>query len=249
MTPPTEQEILRARDFWGAIVLFFASLFFLWRTSFIPLFGENRAGVKGGDWYNSAALVPLGIFCGLAVLSLVLLAISIRTGGAKIAWTSAGLGWNKGEAWRFATLGIILFFYIAGLVPRVDFIIASGLMITALIHGYHGGYLQRMTLAAGTVSIAGLYAMIAHLPRAEWKQHDDDVVALILWIALTAWILLTDRKSKIARAIPVIAMIAPLILVLAMAFGFRQNVPKRGGLFFSQIEYHYFVTLKPLWSR
>jgi hypothetical protein len=47
--------------------------------------------------------------------------------------------------------------------------------------------------------------------------------------------------------VPVIAILAPVILVCAMAFGFRQNVPNRGGLIFSQIEYHYYVTLRPLW--
>ena len=45
------------------------------------------------------------------------------------------------------------------------------------------------------------------------------------------------------------AVLVPLMLVLAMAFGFRQNVPNRSGLLFSQIEYHYYVTLKPLWAK
>lgn len=51
------------------------------------------------------------------------------------------------------------------------------------------------------------------------------------------------------RLTPVIAVAAPLILVCAMAFGFRQNVPARGGLIFKQIEYHWYVTLKPLRDR
>lgn len=249
MTKPTEKEVLRARDFWGALVLLCVSVFFLWRTSFIPLWGENRAGVSGGDWYNSAALVPLGIFSGMLILSLVLLSIAIKDGGGRIAFTSAGLGWDRAEAWRFFTLAVILFFYIAGLVPRVDFIICSGLMITALIYGYHGGHLERMTLAMIVLTIPGVYAMIMHLPRSEWTVHDDDIVALVMWIALSFWVLIHAKGDKVARAIPMIAIIAPLILVLAMAFGFRQNIPNRGGLFFKQIEYHYFVTLKPLWSR
>ena len=68
------------------------------------------------------------------------------------------------------------------------------------------------------------------------------------------------RRSRLTRsrfgaridfriAIPVIAVVAPLILILAMAYGFRQNVPNRGGLIFKQIEYQYFVNIKPLWSR
>lgn len=249
LNSPTEQEILRARDFWGAIVLFFLSVFFLWRTSFIPLFGQNRAGVSGADWYNSAALVPFGIFGALLVLSLVLMNISIKAGGARLALTRTGIGWNRSEALRFSTLALILFFYIVGLVPRVDFIIGSGLLITALIFGYHGGRSDRMILVTLIVAIAGLYALAAHLPRSEWKAHDDDWVALALWFGLTLWVLATNRKDRVARAIPIIAILAPTLLVLAMAFGFRQNVPNRSGLLFSQIEYHYFVNIKPLWSR
>ena len=249
LNSPTEQEILRARDFWGAIVLFFLSVFFLWRTSFIPLFGQNRAGVSGADWYNSAALVPFGIFGALLVLSLVLMNISIKAGGARLALTRIGIGWNRSEALRFSKLALILFFYIVGLVPRVDFIIGSGLLITALIFGYHGGRSDRMILVTLIVAIAGLYAFAAHLPRSEWKAHDDDWVALALWFGLTLWVLATNRKDRVARAIPIIAILAPTLLVLAMAFGFRQNVPNRSGLLFSQIEYHYFVHIKPLWSR
>lgn len=242
------QLILRARDFWGALVLLGLSIFFLWRTSFIPLWGENRAGVTGGDWYNSAALVPLGIFSAMLVLSLVLLRTAVREGGAQRALSAVGIGWNRTEALRFATLAVILFAYIAGLVPRVDFILCSGLLITALIYGYHGGHTARMVLVAAVVGLAGFYAMILHLPRAEWARHDDDWLVCALWIALTVWILWRERGNRLARAIPVIAVLTPTILVCAMAFGFRQNVPNRGGLIFKQIEYHYYVTLKPIWS-
>lgn len=244
-----EMRVLRARDFWGALTLLVTAIFFLWRTSAIPFFGGSRAGVSGGDWFNSAALVPFGIFGALLFLALVLLGISIRSGGARLALSAAGIGWNRAEAVRFGTIALILFFYIAGLVPRVDFILGSGLLITALIYGYHGGHLPRMGLAAGAVALPGLYAMVVHLPRAEWQQHDDDVVTLVTWALLTAWVLLRGRGNRVARNIPVIALLAPTLLVTAMAFGFRQNVPNRGGLIFKQIEYHYFVTLKPLWSR
>ncbi|MEP2716850.1 hypothetical protein [Pseudophaeobacter sp.] len=246
----TEQiMILRARDFWASIVLFALSLFFLWRTSFIPLWGDNKAGVTGGDWYNSAALVPLGIFSAMLVLSLVLMRIAIKAGGAERALSAVGIGWDRAEALRFSSIAVILFFYIAGLVPRVDFILCSGLLITALIYGYHGGHPRRMLLSAAIVSLAGAYAMALHLPRSEWRLHDDDWLTLVLWLGLTLWVLARARGDRVARAIPVIAVTAPLVLVCAMAFGFRQNVPNRGGLIFKSIEYHYYVTLKPLWSQ
>ncbi|WP_072792701.1 hypothetical protein [Cognatishimia maritima] len=249
MDQPEETAILRARDFWTSLVLIVLSLFFLWETTSIPLFGENRAGVSGGDWYNSAALVPFGLFGGLFLLAIGLLVISIRAGGAARAMSSVGLGWDGSEALRFGTIGMTIAAYVIGLVPRVDFIICSGLLITALIYGYRGGHAQRMILTAVVVGVAGLYAFVANLPQSDWKLHDDDWITLILWIALTAFIFVRHPRDRMSRVIPVIALVAPAILVCAMAFGFRQNVPNRGGLFFKTIEYHYYVSLKPLWSQ
>ena len=60
-----------------------------------------------------------------------------------------------------------------------------------------------------------------------------------------------SRKGPLKRIVkitPVLSIIAPLILVVAMAFGFRQNVPNRTGLLFSHIEYHYYVSIRPLWQ-
>jgi hypothetical protein len=242
-------EILRTRDFWAALVLICSAVFFLWRTSFIPFLGENRAGVSGADWYNSAAIVPFGIWASMLVLGCVLLRIAIRAGGAKRAFTSVGLGWDQHEVLRIASIAVIMIFFIFALVPRVDFILASGLVITAFIYGYHEGKPGRMLLVAGAVAAAGVYALVAHFPQAEWnKPHDDDWVVLAVWLLLTVWMLVQDR-SKVARATPWIAVLTPLVLVTAMAFGFRQNVPNRGGLLFSQIEYHYYVTLRPIWSK
>ena len=241
--------ILRARDFWAALVLIVVSTFFLWRTSYIPLFGGNRAGVSGASWYNSAAIVPLGVFGAMLVLAIILLIIAIRAGGATTALTSVGIGWNRFEAIRFTTIGVIIGSYIAGLVPRVDFILGSGLLITAFIYGFHKGEPRRMVIAAIAVFIPATYAFIVHLPQSEWsKPHDDDWLTLAVWIVLSviAW---RGPRDRVARAVPVIAIAAPLILVCAMAFGFRQNVPNRGGLIFSQIEYQYYVNIRPMWRN
>ena len=239
--------VLRARDFWAALILIAVSAFFLWRTSFIPLFGGNRAGVSGASWYNSAAVVPLGIFGAMFVLAVILLVIAIRAGGAKTALTSVGIGWNGYEAIRFTTIGIIISSYIAGLVPRVDFILSSGLLITALIYGFHTGAPRRMLTSAIAVFIPAAYAFILHFPQSQWSApHDDDWLTLAVWIVLSA-VAWRGPRDAVARAIPIIAITAPIILVCAMAFGFRQNVPNRGGLIFSQIEYQYYVNIRPIW--
>lgn len=241
--------VLRARDFWAALALIAASVFFLWRTSYIPLFGGNRAGVSGASWYNSAAVVPLGVFSALLVLAFVLLVISIRAGGAKTALSAVGIGWNRSEAIRFGTIGVIIGLYIIGLVPRVDFILCSGLVITALIYGFHTGNPRRMVTAAAAVAVPALYALIMHLPQSQWaKPHDDDALTLLVWVVLSvvAW---RGPRNAVARATPLIAVIVPVVLVCAMAFGFRQNVPNRSGLIFSQIEYQYYVNIRPIWRN
>ncbi len=242
-----DTEILRARDFWGALVLMGLSVFFLWKTLDIPLWGGNRAGVNAAAWYNSAAIVPLGIFSALLALSFLLLVMAVRAGGAGRALSAVGIGWNADEALRFVTIAVILFFYIAALVPRVDFILSSGLLITALTFGYHGGIRARMMLSATVMAASGTYALVAHFPRSEWAAHDDDWLTLIVWAALTIWMLIRARGDRVLKIAPIIAVIAPTVLVCAMAFGFRQNVPNRGGLIFKQIEYHYYVTIRPIW--
>lgn len=238
---------LRARDFWASLVLFGVSVLFLWKTGQIPLFGGNRAGVSGADWYNSAAVVPFGIFGLLLCLSLVLMTVSIRSGGASQALSAVGIGWNRVEALRFLTVGLIMTGYVAGLVPRVDFVISSGLVITALIFGYHGGHKGRSLIACAFVLLPAVYAFVRHMPQAQWTALDDDWVTLIAWILFTGVVLFRSKGDRVRRIIPVIAIGAPLVLVCAMAFGFRQNVPARTGLIFKQIEYHYYVTLRPLW--
>ena len=250
MTQPNDNMVLRARDFWGAVVLCAGSLFFLYQTLNIPMWGKNRAGVSGINWYESAAIVPLFIFGALLGLSLCMLAIAIRDGGAARALSSVGLGWDAQEVWRTATMVVILAAYIVGLVPRVDFILASGLLITALVHGYHSGSLRKMGVSASIVLVAALYALVVHFPRSEWsKPHDDDWVTLLAWFILLVIARIQDRQSRVIRALPILSVLVPMVLVSAMAFGFRQNIPNRGGLIFSQIEYHYYVTLKPVWSR
>ncbi|WP_305969017.1 MULTISPECIES: tripartite tricarboxylate transporter TctB family protein [unclassified Mameliella] len=242
-----DQARLRARDFWGALGLIALSLFFLWRTLDIPMGGSNGVGVNSAAWYTSAAIVPLGIFGALLALSLVLLGISIRSGGAAYALSAVGIGWNPREVWRFVAVALMLLAYIAGLVPRVDFILSSALLITALIASFHGHDRPRPLLPLLTVAAAGVYALVAHMPRSEWGQHDDDWVALALLVGLTLWHQWTGHMGRALRLTPVLAVGVPLILVCAMAFGFRQNVPNRGGLIFAKIEYTYYVHLRPIW--
>ncbi|MDJ0613174.1 MAG: hypothetical protein QNJ29_05815 [Rhizobiaceae bacterium] len=248
-----EKTILRVRDFWTSIFLIFLSVFFLFQTSYIPFLDTQVAGVDSADWYNSAALVPYGIFGAMLVLALGLLGIAIKDGGARLALQIAGIGFSKPELLRITCVCLILFFYIFGLVPRVDFILASSLLITCLIWGFHSENRLSMLISTASMATSGLYALAAHFPRSEWtKPHDDDWITLAIFIALTFMMFVLEKRNnsltRVVKLTPLIAITAPLILVMSMAFGFRQNVPNRTGLLFSQIEYHYYVTLRPLWQ-
>lgn len=238
---------LRARDFWSALGLIALSLFFLGRTLAIPLGQHSGAGVSSAGWYTSAAIVPLGIFVALLVLALALLLHSIRSGGAARALSAAGIGWHPQEAWRIASIGVMLLAYIVGLVPRVDFILASGLLITALIAGFHGQRVPRPLVPLLTMGLAAAYAVLRYPSQADWGAPGDDWVALAALVALTLWHQWTGAPGPARRLTPLLAIGVPFLLVCAMAFGFRQNVPNRGGLIFSKIEYTYYVQLRPLW--
>lgn len=248
-----DKIILRARDFWTSLLLLAISVFFLVQTAEIPFLDAKAAGVDSAEWYNSAALVPFGIFGSLLLLSLVLLAVSIKDGGAHYALKASGIGFDSAEFQRLSAIAVILFSYIFGLVPRVDFVICSALMVTCLIWGFHGGSRMAMLISTLAITLPGLYAAIFHFGRDQWtKPQDDDWVTLAAFVALTLVMFWHARKqgavTRVVRITPLVAILCPLLLVLAMAFGFRQNVPNRTGLIFSKIEYHYYVTVKPLFG-
>jgi hypothetical protein len=155
-----------------------------------------------------------------------------------------------GSSGKVAAIAVILLAYIFALVPRVDFVLASALTITALIYGFHEGRARPILLSTAAVAGAGLYALLLHLPQAEWGAAGDDWVALGLWIALSVAAVAETRAhrgrwSPTVLAAPLVGFLVPLALVSAMAFGFRQNVPARTGLLFGVIEHHYYVTLRP----
>lgn len=241
---------LRVWDFWTAIILIVVSLFFIWKTSLIPFFDVNAAGVSGA-WYNSAALIPYGVFISLLLLAVGLLIVAIRDGGATRALQSIGIVKETEEWHRVGYISGILGLYIFALVPRVDFVLASALVISALIFGFHHGVRRDMIRSFIFVAIPGFYALLMHPTRAEWnKPHDDDWLTLAAFLCLcVVSIVIAKRQQRINRVIkitPVVSVIAPLMLVMAMAFGFRQNVPNRTGLLFSKIEYHYYVDVLPM---
>lgn len=251
-----DRRQLRRRDFWTALVLIAASVFFLLETATIPFFEANAAGVQSGRWYNSAALVPYGIFGALLLLAIALLAIAIRDGGApdRTTWPAVRAWLTGTPAARMMAVSLIMLAYIFALVPRVDFAIASALVLLALIYGFHDMRARATVIALVAVLVPAAYALLANFPQGRWSApHDDDWVTLTAFVLLVAAMIVETRRARgrldpFLRAAPAVAVIVPVFLVIVMAFGFRQNVPNRTGLLFQKIEYHYYVTVRPLLS-
>ncbi|MEM1273320.1 MAG: tripartite tricarboxylate transporter TctB family protein [Pseudomonadota bacterium] len=248
-----EKTVLRARDFWTALVLMALAVFFLAKTAEIPFFNTANAGVRSAQWFNSAALVPFGLFGALFLCGVGLLAISIRDGGAARALSATGLRIDRSEVARIGAIALCLLAYVAGLVPRVDFIIASALVLSALFWGFHRGDVSARWKATAIISAAGIYAAVMHLPQAEWRATDDDWVALGAW-ALLVILMLRDARQwpegrKLAAIVAGLSVLVPLCLIMAMAFGFRQNVPARSGVIFSKIELSYYTQVRPWWRE
>ncbi|MEM9320149.1 MAG: tripartite tricarboxylate transporter TctB family protein [Pseudomonadota bacterium] len=245
--------VLRARDFWTSLVLMALAVFFLFKTAEIPFFNTANAGVRTAEWFNSAALVPFGLFGCLFLCAFGLMVISIREGGAARALGDAGIDLDRAELARITALAICLLSYIAGLVPRVDFVIASALVLTALFWGFHRGDSRARWIATALVAAPASYAMLMHLPQSEWRASDDDWVALAAWVILAGAMLYDARNwpegRGVARTMAGLSLAVPLVLVIAMAFGFRQNVPARSGVFFSKIELAYYTQLRPWWRE
>ncbi|QKV19105.1 hypothetical protein [Oricola thermophila] len=248
-----ERTRLRQQDFWTALTLIAVSGFFLFKTSEIPFFQANAAGVESGRWYNSAALVPYGIFAAILLLGVMLLVTAIRQGGTPDAGQFRSVvAWMRSDSvQRMAAGALVMLAYIFALVPRVDFILSSALVLLALIYGFHETRLRATRIALLVVLVPSVYALAAHLPRSEWNaHHDDDWLTLAAFVALTLVMYVEIRRAgrrpdAYLKIAPVIAVAVPILLIIAMAFGFRQNVPNRTGLVFQKIEYHYYVTIKP----
>lgn len=248
----------RRQDFWTALLLIAVSLFFLQQTSEIPFFKADAAGVDAGQWYNSAALVPFCIFGLLLALSIGLLVNAIRQGGLPETVTAGASAWHLVQSWayhsdvaRMVATALIMLAYIFALVPRVDFTIASALVLLALIYGFNATRPRATVIALVTVLLPSLFSLIVFFPRADWgASHLDDYLVLAAFLLLIPIAFVETKKAegkvgRILKLAPWLAFLFPLFLVMVMAFGFRQNIPTRTGLLFQQIEYHYYVTLKP----
>jgi hypothetical protein len=228
---------LRKADFWTSIVLLAVAIGMLAETLSYPLEG-TYAGVRN-VWYVSPALLPLIIAAALVVLSGLLLANAVRTGGARAALrdlsdASAKRIWVASA--DFWIIGGILSGYIYGLLPRVDFVAATTLLLFTLVAIYD---LERSSAArALVVFFITSFAVIA-LALFGWRPGPDTAAAyardgatwaasavsmILVWFAARRDATASARFSRCFW----ISILTPMIVSVAFKYGLLVPLPNEG---------------------
>lgn len=229
---------LRKADFWTSIVLLAVAAGMLLESLTMPLEG-TYAGVQNA-WYVSPALLPLIVTVCLAVLSVILLTNAVRTGGARAALQDlrhpqfARFWANSEEFW---IVSAILFAYIYVLIPIVDFIAATVLLLFVLVTAFDLGSVRAarrvFALFAATAMIVEFIALsgIEFAPRSSGAYWQDafvwTAVVLSFGVAIHAARAEPTSRARLVRCIGV-SILTPLILGPIFKYGLLVPLPNEG---------------------
>lgn len=229
---------LRKADFWTSLVLLAVAAGMLLVALRMPLEG-TYAGVRNA-WYVSPALFPILVAVALTFLSGILLANAVRTGGARAALQGLRGGtfrqfWTATE--DFWIVAGILGAYIYVLIPRIDFIAATTLLLFALVATYDLGSARgaRRVLAtfAATALVVAVMALLGlePAPRSAEAYSRDAFVwgAAVLAIVMAALAVRNDPEARprLARCIGV-SLLTPLIVGAIFKYGLLVPLPNEG---------------------
>lgn len=241
MTPPPDSDEvppLRKADFWTSLVLLALAAGMLVETLSYPLQG-SYAGVRNA-WYVSPALLPLIIAGTLIVLSGLLLANAIRTGGAGAALAdlphaSATRMWAATA--DFWIIGGILAGYIYGLLPRVDFIAATTLMLFTLVAIYD---MERPSIVRRALAIFFITTIVVvALALLGWRPGAQSAAAYArdgaVWAAAAASIVLVwfaarghaTAGARFSRCVW-LSVLTALIASIVFKYGLLVPLPTEG---------------------
>lgn len=221
---------LRKADVWTGLVLAVVAVAMVAEALTFPLEG-TYAGVRNA-WYVSPALFPLIVGCALFALSLALLAKAVKDvrrlqpGGYLLLFErSAAAG--RGDAWL---VSLLLAAYIVGLVPRVDFTIATALFLIVFMGVYVVSSASGRIALTGTLIVAAVAGFAGALldawpaPRSDAQYAVDGVFAGIVVLA-SVLLALFARGTERKRVLTVIATGAGTALVLSLVFKYGLLVP------------------------
>jgi len=227
-------DLLRMRraDFWTSLIFFAIAAGMIGSAMTMP-FKESFAGVQNA-WYVSPALFPLMIAGGLVILATTLFCNAIRTGGARAALASLGC-WD--EASREATARMlvaiaIIVGYVYGVIPRVDYVIATTLFLQVFIAAFYVGRTEVMRLQTSVFLFVAIPAFLLDLfglyptPGTSLRCALDLAVLLITaWLGVVTWRRLAPDPTGRRRFAITIAVSITVALLTSVSFKFGLLVP------------------------
>jgi hypothetical protein len=229
---------LRKADFWTSLVLLAVATGMLLETLTYPLEG-SFAGIRN-VWYVSPALFPLMVGGMLILLSGLLLVHAIRSGGA-----AAALADLRGDAFarfwaysgEFWIVGGVLAGYIYGLIPRIDFVAGTTLLLFTLVAAYHLGHgsaaRRALSVYAAAVALVVLTALAGFQPEprsgAAWLR--DALVWGVTALSIAAvWAgvrMEAEPRRKFRHALAV-SLVTPILFGAVFKFGLLVPLPYEG---------------------
>jgi hypothetical protein len=217
---------------------------------------ESFAGVQNA-WYVSPALLPLIIACGLLILATALMVNAVRTGGAATALASVlhRTASSDGAGERMLAAILIVAGYVYGLIPRVDYLVATALFLQVFIAGFYLARRDVLRQQTGVFLACAVPAILAELAGrypgpATPGRYVLDGVALLVFVGL--WLVTRQRvrpdavlRRRLTAAV-VVSVVVSILTGVAFKFGLLVPLPAEGAVVrvLETIE----LALRPLWG-
>ncbi len=234
-----ETKQLRQADFITSILLMLFGAWVLFESFKMPMKG-TYGGVKN-VWYVSPALLPLIIGGALLALGAVLLAFSIRSGGAADCIQSLRTVklHTSVQLERFLAIVIAFVVLVYLFIPRVDFFLSVWFFLSYLTIGFFldsNEILRKMSVTYVAISLVFLILFCCGL--AEWInglfKYSTDVVALVAIIGLHCVAFILARVSAVQKKkfmiAALISILVPFILAPIFRFALLVPLPNEGGI-------------------
>lgn len=242
---------LRKADFWTSILLFAVGAAMIGGAITFPM-TDSYGGVQN-VWYVSPALFPLLVAVALVLLSVVLFANAIATGGAHRAIMDfPGAARRIAERdLRLIAIVALIAGYVYGLIPRMDFFIATILFLQAFVVAF---YVDRPMLSkvhvaafcAISLAMGVLAAMGVTHARGSHAALLIDVAGVAVFAVLAAYAYarviigreVSDDRRRLRIALT-ISILVPLVLCPTFKYLLLVPLPIEGAVIEAMDNLHY----------
>jgi hypothetical protein len=233
------QEKIRRADFITSIILQLFALWILQATLKMPM-KDTFGGVRN-VWYVSPALLPLCISIALFILGSVLLAHSIRCGGARqfIAGLKQKRAGLSDASLRFIAILLALISFVYLYIPRIDFFLCIILFLLFFISVFYFddvGILKKLVVFYGGGCLLFLLLFVSGLSALLIGafKYSMDVLALLFFVLFYIYTRVLVRGNTVLkyklRVTLVMTVIPPLLLVPVFRYFLLVPLPHEGGI-------------------